>query len=69
MYFRSAAAREGEQKESPPRMQEMTSEMNALTIAEPVLFDVEDSRLAAPSEVREGADCDVAASGGTRRDS
>jgi hypothetical protein len=49
MYFTSeAAAREGEQKETPPQMQEMMSEMNALTIGEPVFFDLKDPRLAAP---------------------
>jgi hypothetical protein len=49
MYFTSEeAAREGEQKEPPPQMLEMMSEMNALTIGEPVFFDLKDPWLAAP---------------------
>jgi hypothetical protein len=49
LYFTSeAAAREGEQKEPPPQMQEMMSEMNSLTIGEPVFFDLKDPWLAAP---------------------
>jgi hypothetical protein len=49
LYFTSeAAAREGEQKEPPPQMQEMMSEMNSLTVGEPVFFDLKDPWLAAP---------------------
>jgi hypothetical protein len=49
MYFTSgAAAREGEQKEPPPQMQEMMSEMSSLTVGEPAFFDVRDPWLAAP---------------------
>jgi hypothetical protein len=49
LYFTSeAAAREGEQKEPPPQMQEMMSEMNSLTIGEPVFLDLKDPWLAAP---------------------
>ena len=49
IYFTSeAAAREGEQKEPPPEMQEMMKEMDALTIGEPVFFDLKDPWLEAP---------------------
>ena len=38
IYFTSkAAAREGEQKEPPPEMQQMMKEMDALSIGEPKL--------------------------------
>ena len=40
---------EGERKEPPPRMQEMMKEMDALTIGEPVFFDLRDPWLHAPS--------------------
>lgn len=49
IYFTSEeAAREGEQKEPPPEMQEMMKEMNALTIGETVFFDLKDPWLHAP---------------------
>ncbi len=50
IYFTSEeAAREGEKKEPPPEMQEMMTEMNALSIGEPVFFDLKDPWLTAPS--------------------
>ena len=50
MYFTSEeAAREGERKEPPPQMQEMMKQMDALTIGEPVFFDLKDPWLHAPS--------------------
>ena len=50
IYFTSeAAAREGEQKEPPPEMQQMMREMDALTIGEPEFFDLKDPWLNAPS--------------------
>jgi hypothetical protein len=50
IYFTSEeAARAGEQKEPPPQMQEMMKEMDALTIGEPVFFDLRDPWLHAPS--------------------
>jgi len=50
IYFTSeAAAREGEQKESPPEMQAMMKEMDLLTIGEPVFLDLKDPWLNAPS--------------------
>lgn len=50
IYFTSEdAAREGEQKAPPPEMQEMMKEMDALTIGEPVFFDLKDPWLNAPS--------------------
>ncbi len=50
IYFTSEeSAREGEQKEPPPQMQEMMKEMDALTIGEPVFFDLRDPWLHAPS--------------------
>jgi hypothetical protein len=49
IYFTSEeSAREGEQKEPPPQMQEMMKEMDALTIGEPVFFDLKDPWLHAP---------------------
>jgi hypothetical protein len=49
IYFTSEqAAREGEQKQPPPQMQEMMKEMDALTIGEPVFFDLRDPWLHAP---------------------
>lgn len=36
------AAREGEQKEPPRQMQEMMKEMGALTVGQPVFFDLRD---------------------------
>jgi len=50
IYFTSeAAAREGEKKEPPPEMQAMMKEMDALSIGEPVFFDLKDPWLDAPS--------------------
>ena len=50
IYFTSEeSAREGEQKEPPPQMQEMMKEMDALTIGQPVFFDLRDPWLHAPS--------------------
>jgi hypothetical protein len=50
IYFTSEeSAREGERKEPPPQMQEMMKEMDALTIGEPVFFDLRDPWLHAPS--------------------
>jgi hypothetical protein len=49
LYFTSeAAAREGEQKQPPPQIQEMMSEMSSLTIGEPAYYDIKDPWLAAP---------------------
>ena len=49
IYFTTEeAAREGEKKEPPPEMQEMMKEMDALTIGEPVFFDLKDPWLHAP---------------------
>ena len=43
IYFTSEeSAREGERKDPPPQMQEMMKEMDALTIGEPVFFDLRD---------------------------
>jgi hypothetical protein len=50
LYFTSeAAAREGEQKEPPPEMQQMMKEMDELAIGEPTFFDLKDPWLYAPS--------------------
>jgi hypothetical protein len=50
IYFTSEdAARAGERKEPPPEMQEMMKEMAALTIGQPVFFDLRDPWLHAPS--------------------
>jgi len=50
LYFTSeAAAREGEQKEPPPEMQQMMKEMDELSIGEPVFYDLKDPWLDAPS--------------------
>jgi hypothetical protein len=49
IYFTSEAdAREGEQKPQPPEMQKTMEEMNALSIGEPVFFDLKDPWLNAP---------------------
>jgi hypothetical protein len=49
IYFTSEeAAREGERKEPPPELQEMMKEMDALSIGEPVFFDLKDPWLHAP---------------------
>jgi hypothetical protein len=50
LYFTSeAAAREGEQKEPPPEMQQMMKEMGELSLGEPVFFDLKDPWLDAPT--------------------
>jgi hypothetical protein len=50
IYFTSEeAARAGEQQEPPPQLQEMMKEMDALTIGQPVFFDLRDPWLHAPS--------------------
>jgi hypothetical protein len=50
IYFTSEeSARAGERKEPPPQMQEMMKEIDALTIGEPVFFDLRDPWLHAPS--------------------
>ena len=50
IYFTSEEpAREGEQKEPPPEMQEMMKRKDAFTIGEPVFFDPRDPWLHAPS--------------------
>jgi len=50
IYFTSEeAAREGEQKEPPPEMQQMMKEMDSLSVGEPVFFDLKDPWLQAPS--------------------
>ena len=49
-YFTSeAAAREGEQKEPPPELQEMMGEMDKLSIGEPTFLDLKDPWLHAPT--------------------
>ena len=50
IYFTSEeAAREGERKEPPPEMLQAMTEMEALSIGEPVFFDLKDPWLYAPS--------------------
>ncbi len=50
IYFTSEqAAREGEQKEPPPEMQQMMKEMGQLSIGETVFFDLQDPWLHAPT--------------------
>ncbi len=50
IYFTSEEeAREGEQKEPPPEMQEVMKEMDSLTVGEPVFLDLRDPWLHAPS--------------------
>ena len=50
LYFTSEeAAREGEKKEPPAEMQAMMKEMDALTIGEPVFFDLKQPWLNGPS--------------------
>jgi hypothetical protein len=50
IYFTSEeAAREGEQKQTPPEMEEMMKEMESLTVGEPVFFDLKDPWLHAPA--------------------
>jgi hypothetical protein len=49
IYFTSEeAARQGEQKEPPPEMQQMMKEMDSLSIGEPVFLDIKDPWLKAP---------------------
>ena len=49
IYFTSeAAAREGEQKPPPPEMEAMMKEMDALSVGEPVYFDLRDPWLRSP---------------------
>jgi hypothetical protein len=49
LYFTSEeAAREGERKEPPPETQQMMKEMDALSLGEPVFFDLDDPWLQAP---------------------
>jgi hypothetical protein len=53
IYFTSEqAARAGEQKEPRPRMQEMMKEMDALTLGEPVFFDLRDPWASRPELTR-----------------
>ena len=50
LYFTSEEeAREGEQKEPPPEMQEVMKEMDSLNVGEPVYLDLRDPWLHAPS--------------------
>ena len=50
LYFTSEQdAREGERKEPPPEMAETMKEMDALTIGQPVFFDLKDPWLDAPT--------------------
>jgi hypothetical protein len=50
IYFTSEAeAREGERKEPTPEMQQMMKEMDALSVGEPVYFDLKNPWLQAPS--------------------
>ncbi len=49
IYFTSEAdAREGEQKPTPPEMEQTMKEMGELSIGEPVFFDLKDPWLHAP---------------------
>ncbi|WP_152360992.1 hypothetical protein [Microlunatus speluncae] len=49
IYFTSEeAAREGERKEPPPKLQEFMQELNALAVGEPVYFDLKDPWLDTP---------------------
>ena len=49
IYFTSEeAARAGEQKEAPAELQQMMKEMDALTVGEPVFYDLKDPWLHAP---------------------
>jgi hypothetical protein len=50
IYFTSEeAAREGERKEPPPAMQQTMTDMQALSIGDPVFFDLKDPWFYAPS--------------------
>jgi len=49
MYFTSEeAAREGEQKQPPPDIQQLMQEMDSLTLGEPVFYDLKDPWMHAP---------------------
>jgi hypothetical protein len=49
IYFTSEqAAREGEQKQPPPEMEAMMKEMDALSVGEPVFFDLKEPWFHAP---------------------
>jgi len=49
IYFTSEEeAREGEKKEPPPETQKLMQEMNALSVGEPVFFDLKDPWLQGP---------------------
>lgn len=49
IYFTSEeAAREGERKEPPPELQQMMKEMGALSVGEPVFYDLKDPWLHTP---------------------
>ena len=49
IYFTSEeAAREGEQKEPPPEMQQMMKEMESLTVGEPTFHDLKEPWMHAP---------------------
>jgi hypothetical protein len=47
-YTSEEEAREGEKKEPPAEMQEMMNEINALSIGQPVFFDLRDPWFTAP---------------------
>ena len=50
IYFTSEeAAREGEKKPPPPEMEAMMKEMDALSVGEPVFYDLRDPWMSAPS--------------------
>jgi hypothetical protein len=50
IYFTSEdAAREGERKEPPPELQQMMKEMDALSVGEPLFYDLKDPWLHTPS--------------------
>ncbi len=50
IYFASEeAAREGEQKEPPPEMQQMMKEMESLTVGEPTFYDLKEPWMHAPA--------------------
>jgi hypothetical protein len=49
MYFTSEeAAREGEQKQPPPEMEQMMKEMDSLSVGEPTYFDLKDPWMDSP---------------------
>jgi|SRR3954451_6643310 hypothetical protein len=50
MYFSSEeAAREGEQKDPPPEMQQMMQELGTLVVGEPTFYDLKDPWLTGPN--------------------